>query len=83
MTKGSHSTGEETINPLSGLDVYNTIEFVGADDLWVQVLVGGLDSSHVLGLLESSPGGRFSSTWWSHNEDTMSNGEQFLKLDDL
>jgi hypothetical protein len=37
----------------------------------------------ILGLLEHLPGGRFSGSWESHNENAMSDGEEFGKLYDF
>ena len=74
---------EETINPFTSLDMDNSIELVGVDDLGVDWDNGGLLAVKLVGLGKGLPGLRFSTAGGSHGEDTMANSQELTKLHNL
>jgi hypothetical protein len=74
---------EETINPLTSLDVHNTVELVSVHDLGVDRYNRGLLAVELVGLGESLPGSRFTTSGRSHSEHTMANSQELTKLYDL
>jgi hypothetical protein len=63
--------------------VHNTVQFVGGNDLGVQVNDGCLLAISFLRLGKSLPGARLTSSGGAHREHTMTNNEQLGKLNDL
>ena len=63
--------------------MHNTVELIGGDDLGVQVDHSCLPTILGLSVCKHSPGLGLASTWWSHDEDGMSNLHKLTKLNDL
>jgi hypothetical protein len=79
----SELAGEETINPFTSLDMDDTIELVGVDDLGVDGDNGGLLAVKLVGLGKSLPGLGLSTSGGSHGEDAMANSQELTELYDL
>jgi len=83
LGKRTEGLRHESINPLTSLNMHNTVKFVGGNDLGVKINNSSLFTVEILSLRKSLPGRGFTSTGGTHSENAMTNNQELTKLHNL